>query len=172
MKNKTKSKTVILGYVGVDSGQLIICDPSYIEREFKKAEPVNRSNHSIYKHKDGTLWQFVYMNGETTNSTVKPFTGTYADIIPLYGYSPNEMIASGDMVKTNIDPYSHIEDGEFSYDGICKVTLSDNMGGSLNFDLGHEGAAVAFRSGYGDGSYPVYAEIVENHIKKVWVEFF
>lgn len=38
MKKKTVSKWKKIGVVGVDSGQLMICDPCYIDSEWKKEE--------------------------------------------------------------------------------------------------------------------------------------
>ncbi len=74
-----------------------------------------------------------------------------------------------------MDPTPHIPEGEFSYRGISKITNSGKQGGQLNYLLGHEGAAVAFQSGMGDGHYNVFAEIIDTgkygkRVKKVWVE--
>jgi hypothetical protein len=50
----------------------------------------------------------------------------------------------------------------YSYQGACNATcggLGDTKpryGGALRFAKGHEGAGVAFSTGFGDGSYPVY----------------
>lgn len=88
---------VKIGVVGVDSGQVLICDPCYIDSEWQKRE----------------------------------FTDD-AGVI-----------------------------GEFSYNGACKATLSEITPGSgqLHYRLGHAGAGVASRTGWGDGEYPVYANI-------------
>lgn len=43
---------------------------------------------------------------------------------------------------------------------------------SFNFDKGHEGLGICVSTGYGDGVYPVYAEIKGNRIKSIKVEFF
>lgn len=107
-----KSKTIKLGVAGVDSGQLLICDPCYIEPGF---------------------------------------------------------------ADQDIDSQP-IPEGEFSYRGICQLTLSGgNLGGQLNYPMGHPGAGVAFLSGFGDGLYEVFAEIIENpdfgeRVKRVWIE--
>lgn len=108
-----KSEIVKLGVVGVDSGQLVICDPCYLEDEFLST-------------------------------------------------ASNEDLEQGTV-------------GEFSRRGIFKVTTSPSQGGQLNYRMGHEGVAVAFMSGFGDGTYDVFAEIVDagawgKRIKKVWVE--
>lgn len=172
-----KSEIVKLGEVGVDSGQLVLCDPSYIGSQFLNPDSKGQADHAhdIYKHEDGTLWQ--YCSGEMpSQKNVNPFNGSYADVIPEYGKTPNEMIKSGLFTKTELDPTPHIPKGEFSYRGISKITDEPNMGGQLDYALGHAGVAVAFRSGMGDGTYNVFAEIVDTvnfgkRVKKVWVEF-
>ena len=74
-----------IGHVGVDSGQLLITDPCYINSNWEKPE-----------------------------------------------------------LEEDVFPYS--------YEGACDATESAWLGNQLSF-----GAGVAFRSGYGDGQYDVYA---------------
>lgn len=61
----------------------------------------------------------------------------------------------------------HVEKaGEYGYLGACGVTLKEGHG-----VLGM-GSAVAFTTGYGDGVYPVYADINdEGRITKVVIVF-
>ncbi len=173
-----KSRTVKLGVVGVDSGQLIICDPAYIADEFKQPDSEGKADHAhtIYKHKnDGTLWQYC-PSGKPSTENVNPFVGSYSDIIPKYGMCPNNLVECGLFEETDIDPTTHIPIAEFSYRGICKTTGSENLGGQLNYLHGHAGVAVALRTGLGDGTYDVFAEIADagswgERVKKVWVEF-
>lgn len=170
-----KSEIIKIGSVGVDSGQLIICDPCYIESQFKSPDSEGKYDHAheIYRHADGKLWQ--YCNGEiSAYSNVNPFPGSYEDIISEYGLNPNTLKRQGLFKVTDIDPTPHITLGEFSYRGICKV--NSLHGGQLNYLMGHPGVAVAVRSGLGDGHYDVFAEIIHlkdwgKRVKKVWVEF-
>ncbi len=74
-------KKALIGHVAVDSGTLMICDPSYI-------------GHEINKDRIEEIWE---------------------------------------------------------------ATDGPERGGNVYFTRGHVGAAVAFRSGYGDGVYPAYA---------------
>ena len=56
--------------------------------------------------------------------------------------------------------------GKYSYLGSCQATLGDGYG-----ELGL-GKAVAFTTGYGDGVYPVFAEMNEDgRIIRISVEF-
>jgi hypothetical protein len=41
----------------------------------------------------------------------------------------------------------------------------------FNYDGGGAGLGVAVSTGYGDGEYPVYAEMDGDLVKRVWVEF-
>lgn len=40
-----------------------------------------------------------------------------------------------------------------------------------NYNLGHAGLGVLVSTGYGDGCYPVYAEIEDNRVKRVTIDF-
>lgn len=156
-----KSRIVKIGEVGVDSGQLMICDPCYIEGQYKVVEKDGADHgHNIYKHKeDGKLWQFTYGSAPKLER-VNQFPGTYEVIIPEYGLSPNDLIQRKVFEKTDFDKTAHIPLGEFSYRGICKTTDSKDQGGQLDYSTGVHGVAVAFRSGFGDGTYNVFAELV------------
>jgi hypothetical protein len=56
--------------------------------------------------------------------------------------------------------------GEYSYLGACEATLKNNYG-----ELGSS-KAVVFATGYGDGIYPVYAEINEDgRVAKIIIDF-
>lgn len=107
-KRKQETETVLLGYVGVDSGQIILTDPCYLDS---------------------------WVSDEEYDSLNHP--------------------------------------GEYSYNGACYATIhEENMGGQLDEGV----TAVAVRSGYGDGSYPVYAEISDEgmfgkRVKRLIVEF-
>jgi len=95
-----KIKTI--GYIAVDSGQVLICDPCYINTEWNKEE--------------------------------KQLT-----------------------TKNNFTEILKKAKGNFSYEGVCQASLSENKGGQLNFKLGHIGAGVASSTYDGDGLYPVIA---------------
>ena len=42
---------------------------------------------------------------------------------------------------------------------------------SFNYKMGHEGLGVCVSTGFGDGSYPVTAEIIDGRVKSVTVTF-
>jgi hypothetical protein len=104
-------EVVYIGEVAVDSGQLMVTDPCYIDQEWRRESLVLASD---LERADGTS----------------------------YGYS---------------------------YNGACNATLSGGGHGQLAFGLGHAGAGVAFRTAWGDGGYPVYAEKHDGRIVRVYV---
>jgi len=159
-----KKREVKLGVVGVDSGQLMVCDPCYLEDEWGRGNSNRPSNRSIYKDiETGERW--TYAPGLKPPEGVKSFPGSYDTPIPeCGGLRPNELISSQRWVEEEYHPPSWR--GEFSYDGCCELTSHDE-GGQLNFKMGHAGAGVVFSSGLGDGVYDVYA-IIED--MDVWGE--
>ena len=52
------------------------------------------------------------------------------------------------------------------YTECSKVTLSKQRGGVISLTDG-----VAVSTGFGDGVYPVFAEICNGRVVKVWIEF-
>jgi hypothetical protein len=75
------------------------------------------------------------------------------------------------------DPcYIHPDKGEEgpkdfgkSWDDFCDNIGKKNKGrnptmAQFNYDMGHAGLGVCVSTGYGDGSYPVYAEIIKDRV--------
>ena len=101
-------KKALIGELGVDSGQLVVCDPCYIDGEWKNEKDFNPENP---KH-------------------------------------------------------------NFSYNACCQATIAKERAGQLYYKLGRAGIGVAFSTGYGDGTYPVYATYnKEGRISKIEIRF-
>jgi len=135
-------KKIFLGNVSVDSGQLMITDPCYVnDFESNEFDDIRK-----YQHKE-TKDILQYR---------KDFTH-YEQTIPKYKMTMNELNAKGifeEMPRSN-------SDNSYSYNGACHQTY--NGGGELGNSLG-----VAFHSGYGDGMYSVYGyRNKDNRIMKV-----
>ena len=84
-------REILLGEVGVDSGQLMICDPSYVDlfQHPEKNESGPDHGHEIYQHvEDKSYWQFTYGH-KPVRSNVNQFPGTYETVIEKYGKNPN-----------------------------------------------------------------------------------
>jgi len=95
----------------------------------------------------------------------------YGFVIPKYGKTMNQIIEDNEAVKMPDSPAEH----PFSYNACCKKTLKDDdsFDGQLNFEMGHEGVGVVTCSGYGDGYYPVIADIDKQsgRVKSITVVF-
>ena len=90
-----KSTIVKLGVVGVDSGQIMICDPCYIQSEFISKEEVDfDENPAIYRHReDGSRWQFTFGTPPFKDNAVASTSGlgdgqydVFAEIIEVEGW--------------------------------------------------------------------------------------
>ena len=145
----------LIGHVGVDSGQLLLCDPCYIESEWEQED---FTDIRVYQHK-------------TTKDTLaygKDFPH-YEELIINYGKTMNELLATGEWEDVKAPPAKH----NFSYNACAKATLSDEGHGQLNYKMGHPGAGVAFSTAFGDGYYPVYAKYTDDGtLKSVEVVFW
>ena len=134
-KMTKKKDEILIGHVGVDSGQLVICDPCYIDSEWKK-EDFEFKEKAI--HPDGT------------EEEIERCSKRWWELI--------DDINNG---KIKLEDIPGTAKHNFSYNAVSKSTLTEEGYGQLNFDMGHPGVAVAFRSGIGDGYYPVYAKVVD-----------
>ena len=64
------------------------------------------------------------------------------------------------------EPFEHeSKAGEYGYLGASGLTLKQNYG---ELDMAK---AVVFSTGYGDGYYPVYAEMYDGRVAKIVIEF-
>ena len=140
---------VYLGSVGVDSGQLMICDPCYIDSEWEKEDFDDLR---------------VYKNEETGKIlTFRKDFKSYEDVIPEYGKTMNELLYKEGGWKQVDNPKP--EHG-FSYNACANATLSAKGHGELTFKMGHTGAGLAFSTAYGDGVYDVYGHYDEDGVIK------
>lgn len=142
----------LIGEVGVDSGQLMICDPAYIDGEWRRKElDLPR----------------IHVNGAGTTLQHGVDFKHYEEPIARYGgMTMNQLNNTGEWEQA---PYPNT--GTFDYQGACEATLSDEGAGQLNYRMGHAGAGVAFSSGYGDGSYQVWGyRNSEGRIMRVSIE--
>ncbi len=137
-KSLNKSERLVrIGSITVDSGQVMICDPCYIDDHWKKEE---FQDIRQYKHNDGTLLQY------------RVDFENYEQVIPKYGKTMNQIIEDNEVTEMP-KPRS----GNFSYAGACGETLSKKGYGEMLVHLG--GSAIASRTLTGDGTYPVFAVV-------------
>ena len=61
------------------------------------------------------------------------------------------------------------------WEEFCDIVSKDKQNPTakqFHYDLGHPGLGIAVETGYGDGTYPVYAAITEEgRVARVWVDF-
>lgn len=129
---------VLIGHVGVDSGQLLLCDPCYIDSEWKQED---FTDIRVYQHKttgDKLQYMIDFPN--------------YEAVIPKYGQTMNQLNATGEWQRIEDLTTEH----NFSYNACSKATLSKKRAGQLKYEMGHEGVGVAFSTAFGDGFYPVF----------------
>jgi len=141
-----------IGLVAVDSGQLMICDPCYINSEWQGDE--FEDIRLLKDSETGDIYQFR-----------KDFSH-YDEKIIGFNKTVNELVALGQLESIEIDMSDKIN---FSYAGACYATNSKNGYGSMPFKLGHEGAGIAITTLLGDGMYPVYAEKYDGKLVRVYV---
>jgi hypothetical protein len=142
-----------LGVAAVDSGQLMITDPSYIAGEWLD-EPFD----NIRRYRDTQTGAVVAWD---------PGEVKYTEPLEPYGQTVRDLVEAGRLVE--LPPPPPPEEFNYSYNGVCQATLSEDGFGQLVFGNGHAGAGVAFQSGWGDGIYEVYGEKHDGRIVRVYV---
>lgn len=146
-------EVVRLGFAGVDSGQLLVTDPAYIDSEWRYQPYEPRASVLVDTH-----------NGHTFKC------GTDFDRFdePLMPYDrpPNELLKQGRLAEVPLPP---IKTYPYSYNGACQATLAEGHG-ELAYRFGDTGAGVVFSCGWGDGMYPVYGEKHDGRIMRVYID--
>ncbi len=141
-----KKVDVYMGSIAVDSGQLLISDPCYIDSEW---EQENFEDIRIYKNKK---------TGDTLQYR-KDFSN-YEQVIEKYGKTMNQLNETNEWVSVKEHPVKN----PFSYNACARKTLSKEGFGELNFKMGHSGAGLAFATTIGDGHFPVYGKFNDDGI--------
>lgn len=144
---------VEIGLVAVDSGQLMITDPCYIDTDW-----VKESFEDLRLVKDKETLK-VYQFRKDFNR--------YDEVLDGFDRTVSELIESTRFEEIEVD---HTNDIKYSYAGACYSTLSENGYGELPFKLGHEGAGVVVRTYFGDGVYPVYGERYDGKLVRVYFD--
>lgn len=165
----------LLGHVGVDSGQLMITDPCYIDSQWEKKD---FKDIRLYKHiKSRRVYHYNSPFSPIKNLPGKSFV-SYDEIINK-GKSMNDMIQAKEVKQIKTKEQIALLH-TFSYAGICES--SEAKAHQINYKAGHPGVAVTFNSGYGDGYYPVYGTFnkeercvkveIDCNMTKVQAQFF
>lgn len=142
----------LLGVVGVDSGGLVVMDPGYTRLRVSSEPRVK-------------FW------GRDADALAKMIELDYTDILHKNEYSGCWSIPGGtedDLAKIDevkrryhLLVMTHYESGDDFGDHCFHARMNTDQGGSIPYPLGHDGMAVSFCSGLGDGAYEVWAYYVD-----------
>ncbi len=137
-----------IGEILLDTGVLLLGDIANLKKIKQEKHQITR----IFKHKDTKT---LYEQGKN----FKKFT----DIL-LNEMTVNELIEKEILVEQQ-----HVNDFDLSTENV----LNDLENGfkQLKFETGVNGKAFAVNSINGEGFYPVYAEINENGIEQLLIDF-
>ena len=145
----------LIGHIGVDSGQILIVDPCYLnewkDNEFNYRTGIRNRNTGI----EISCWDKIEGVEDKIN---------WGTALPQYdGKCMNDLVKD----EKNWEKFDEYPDaGDFSYSGVCGITCKQIFG-----EIGL-GTAVASSTQYGDGSYPVYAEMdSEGRPKRIIIDF-
>jgi hypothetical protein len=149
-------KKVKIGHITVDSGQVLIVDPAYLDqwkqKDFEYESGIKRGKVS-YK-----LWGKALSGGKMQQ--INWATPLDAE----GGKSMNDLLQEEGWEEFNNYPDS----GEFSYSGVSSLTVQDRYGEIIASGFA---TAVASTTGWGDGQYPVYATIKDGRVAKIEIDF-
>ena len=160
-----------VGVVGVDSGQIMVCDPCYLDSSWQREDDSNDIIRTeVYKDKKtGRTYAYAGFGIEPDEADVL-FNRWDMPLADYDGKTPNS------CRETKLWELDHRsgEDrsGEFSYTGCCHITLGDTPFGQLRYPAGHAGAGVVSTTQCGDGCYPVFASIDQDGcVESLFIDF-
>lgn len=122
----------LIGQVAVDSGQLMLVDPCYVDSGWKKTEFEDVREYVNEANGDRIIYRVHFPDFEY--------------VLPNYDKTVNDLIADGTFQEAKKEP-----SGEFSYNGCCQATLTEEGLGQLE-----DVTALTFRTYWGDGLYDVH----------------
>lgn len=138
-----------LGVVGVDSGKLMVMDPCYMGIA---AEMTDNALHCYFWGRNREeVAEFL------ANSGFKVEDGCESASV-VHNISPADKIRIDEIIHVHPEWFviTNFTEDDFSNRSF-NATCSKNHGGCIPFPLGHDGLAVCFDSGIGDGIYEVWA---------------
>ncbi len=138
-------KRKLIGQVGVDSGQLMVIDPCYIDSSWKSEGKI--TGVKFWGQGENEVAEYLKSKGATVEEKSGSYRVSSGDRDYLEKVRDEIKLHSSLIQMTVITSFIT----ESSYDEICDITGNSNQGGEF------AGLGVAFTSGLGDGGYNVYA---------------
>lgn len=153
IKNKERKK---IGSVSVDSGQLMVIDPCYMERWIKDSD-AKIIGVKFWGTGQDIVAEKLKELGYSVDNTEIPGKVSLSD----------KEVNDKNLIEELINKiYKMVENREerivcsvqktSSYENVCKATSNEEQSGYILGDLG-----IAFNSGLGDGVYDVYATFAD-----------
>jgi len=138
-----------IGTVVSDTGKLIICDPDFLSL-WKENQFVS---HKAYQDSlDGKVYTF--------GIDFKNFNDILFDHKTV-----NDLVAEKRLVRM-----LYPESNEFSNKSVNEGIINKGYS-QCNFDDGRSGMALAVSTYAGDGEFPVFAELEDGQLTKLWIDF-
>lgn len=139
-----------IGQVAVDSGQLMVIDPAYIENHWIKESESDLIGIKFWG--SGANLAKDYLNSQGFNTMLQQnmyccFTTDSETVEEI-----EKLLLSFESSPTNEDKIVWKRILNSSYHEVCSLTEKEEKAGMLKNTLG-----CAFQSGLGDGLYEVYA---------------
>ncbi|MGG3927063.1 hypothetical protein ABET51_13800 [Metabacillus fastidiosus] len=144
-------KRKLIGRVGVDSGQLLIIDPCYIEDEWKKDSESEILGVKFWGA--GKANAVKYLQAKGYNVEIEE---DGAGLIRTNNQKQVEVIQQAlvEFLEADFDKNRIVWNiaNNGSYQEVCQLTMNEKSSGEFKNIIG-----CAFTSGFGDGLYEVYA---------------
>lgn len=144
----------LIGRVGVDSGQLMIIDPINIEGQWKTKHNAEITGVQFWGEGQNDVAR-ILIERDYNVMQKEDYVGYINITNEIEGENLCQEI---DSIAKKIDKivFSSILKNS-TFQDVVELTTSAKQAGALPYNMGHEGLAVAFSSGFGDGKYDVYA---------------
>jgi hypothetical protein len=158
-----RPKKQLLGFIGIETGQMLVTDPGHLNHWIHD-EPFGHP--ILLDNKTGKHFTF---GGFPIGNPQKKQLIKQLDVQNFLSYGTmlrdgrtvNQLIEKEELVKLE-EPEPR---NPYGYNAACYATGLPEQGGEVGY-------GVAVRTGWGDGSYPVWAKYTrDGWVKKVIIEF-
>lgn len=178
MKKKTTPKKkpvptwrIKLGWVGVDTAQLLIIDPCYLSSQLPQKAELATPNHVLRfwgQDADTAARKLIIFKPQKEHGSYVCHFRDRAEA-ERARTKLNELTASLSVVSS-MEPAGDV------YWYLCNSSQQTPFGGQLNYIAGHAGLGVLTKTGFGDGCYEVWATIGDfgdlgERVMKIEIEF-